>query len=917
MAWLGRLWNTLRSNSLQQELDEELRLHLELRAQQLERSGMSHDEARAAAARQFGNATLETERMRRMDIAGWMETLLKDLRYAARQFARNPVFTVVAVSSLAIGIGANTAIFSLLNEILLKSLPVRDPQQLVILTNPNSSGVSDGLDTGERNLMSYTEFAQLRDRATTLSGLCAAESQIDRWQLHINGGPQEEARGRLVSEEYFSVLRVEPAIGRFFNNEDAKGPGQDPYAVISYAYWQRRFGGNTSALGTPFRILGTTYTIIGVAQPGFRGESVGEDPEVWLPMMMQTQVMPGRDWLHEDLSKSMEKLMWLHVFGRLKPGLSLARAQTEIDVLFRAIIENGYPATLAAETRKAVLDQHLKLHDARTGAFGGREGFSQQLLVLLAASGVVLLIACINVANLLLARATARYKEVGVRLSIGASRGRLIRQFLSESLLLSFLGGVAGTFVAWGAAHALVPLLAGGRGHSTVMVLSPSLDWRVLGFTAGVTFLTGILFGLVPAIRGTRVNVNDSLRDSGRGNTSGSARLSLAKGLVVAQVAFSLLLVVCSGLFLRTLWNLQSVDLGYPKEKLLMLTVDGLTAGYKDQQLTDLWRELVTRLRALPGIQGVTYSENGLFSGSESGDQIDVEGFTPQNNKDKGSRFDSVGPQYFSTVGIPLLLGREIDQHDTTTSPRVSVINEAFAKHFFASRSPIGRHITEKFGDQRATFEIVGVSKDARDHSLKGDIRTRFYIPAGQGLEGPLHWATFEIRTASDPAQILETVRKTILSVNGDLPIDSARPLIENLDRENEPPRMIARLCAIFGAVALLLAATGLYGVLSYGVARRTNEIGIRMALGAGKGAVIGMILRETGLMIVIGVIAGVAATAGATRLLTSQLYGLSTLDPLTISAAVCILGVVSLIAGYIPAARAARVNPTQALRHE
>src|SRR5215472_1265267 len=850
-----------------------------------------------------------------MSLSNWSEALVKDLRYALRQFLRNPVFTIVAVLSLAIGIGANTAIFSVMDSVLLKSLPVKDPQQLVILTDPNFSGTNVGLDTGERNLMSYAEFVQLRDHATTMSGLCAAQCEINRIPVHIAGGGQEDANGKLVSEDYFSVLGLDPAIGRFFNREDGKGPGQDPYAVISYDYWQRRFAGNTSVLGTSIRLLSTTFTVIGVAEPGFRGESVGEKPDFWLPMMMEPQVMPGRDWLHEDLSQSMEKVMWLHTFGRLKPGVTRAKAQTEIDVLFRGIIESGYPTTISPETRKQVLDQHLKLKDARTGAFGGRQDFSQQLLVLLAASGVVLLIACINVANLLLARATARYKEVGVRLSIGASRGRLVRQFLTESLMLSLLGGMVGTLVAWGASYALVPLLAARRGSG--MVLSPSLGWRVLGFTAGVTFLTGILFGLAPAIRGTRVNVNDSLRDSGRGNTSGGARLSLAKGLVVAQVAFSLLLVVCSGLFLRTLWNLQSVDVGYPKEKLLMLTVDGLTAGYKDQQLTDLWRELVTRLRALPGIQGVTYSENGLFSGSESGDQIDVEGFTPQNNKDKGSRFDSVGPQYFSTVGIPLLLGREIDQHDTTTSPRVCVINEAFAKKFFAGRSPIGRHITEKFGDLKTTFEIVGVSKDARDHSLKGDIRTRFYIVAGQGLEGPTHWATFEIRTAGDPAQMLETVRKTILSVNGDLPIDAAHPLIENLDRANEQPRMVARLCAIFGAVALLLAATGLYGVLSYGVARRTNEIGIRMALGAGKGSVIGMILRETGLMIVIGVIAGVAATAGATRLLTSRLYARPPPDPLTILVPVALLETVPLIAGYTPAARAARVNPTQALRHE
>jgi predicted permease len=399
--------------------------------------------------------------------------------------------------------------------------------------------------------------------------------------------------------------------------------------------------------------------------------------------------------------------------------------------------------------------------------------------------------------------------------------------------------------------------------------------------------------------------------------TSGGGRLNLAKFLVIAQVGLSLLLVVSAGLFLRTLWNLQSVGLGYPKEKLLMLTVDGLTAGYKDAQLSSLWRELVPRIRALPGVQGATFSQNGLFSGSESSDRIDVEGFTPQNDKDKGSRFDLVGPEYFSTVGIPMRLGREIGNQDTMTSPKVCVINDTFARKFFAGRNPIGRHITEKFGDRRTTFEIVGVANDARDHRLKGDIPQRFYIPADQGMDGPSSWATFEIRTAGDPAQMLPMIRKTILSANEDLPIDNARPLLENVDRVNEQPRVVARLCAIFGGIALLLAATGLYGVLSYGVARRTNEIGIRMALGAGKGRVIAMILRETGMMILIGLALGLAATAVVTRLIASRLYGLSALDPATILAAVVILTAVAIVAGYIPAGRAARVNPTQALRHE
>jgi predicted permease len=917
MSWTSRILNTLRSNKLQRELEEEIRLHLEMRAEDLRRSGLSPEDAHYAAARHFGNFTLETERTRAMDITGWLETLLKDIRYSVRQFMRTPVFTAVAVASLAIGIGANTAIFSVMNAAILRALPVHNPQELVMLTNPNASGVSIGVSTGNRDLMSYAEFASLRDHNTTLSGLLGVESETDRLQARVNGAAPEDVHSRLATEGYFTVLGVEPAIGRFFTEADAKSIGEDPYAVISYDFWQRRFGGNTSVLGTTIRINKANLTVIGVAPPGFHGETVGDKPEIWIPMLMQPLIMPGRDWLHEQLTAdNVAKTMWLHAIGRMKPGVNPARVQTEMDVLFRGMMENSYPAAMEPETRKRFLKQNLKVVPASTGAFGGRDEFQQQILVLLCASAVVLLIACINVANLLLARASARYKEVGVRLSIGASRWRLVRQFLTESLMLSVLGGVAGLVVAWGATRVLVVMLKMTTERET-LDLGIALDLRVLAFTAGVTFLTGLIFGLVPAIRGTRVNLNDSLREGGRGNTSSSGRLNMAKSLVIAQVALSLLLVVSGGLLLRTLWNLQATDLGYSRDKLLMVGVDGMAAGYKDSRLTTLWNDLADRIRVLPGVHGVTYSQNGLFAGSESGDQVEVEGFTPQKDNERGARFDMIGPGYFATIGVPLLLGREFGLQDTATAPKVCVINEAFQKLFFAGKNPMGKHITERFGDKKYTMEVVGVARDLRDHNLRGEVKPRFYHPADQSMEGPPPFVNFEIRTAGDPEQLALVVRKAIKAVNEDLDVGLARSMTETLERTTAQPRVVAQLCAAFGLIALLLAATGLYGVLSYGVARRTNEIGIRMALGAGRGSVIQMILRETSIMIALGLAVGGGLTVGLTRLIASKLYGLSALDPLTIAAAVMILAAVALVAGYLPAARAARVNPVTALRHE
>jgi predicted permease len=669
------------------------------------------------------------------------------------------------------------------------------------------------------------------------------------------------------------------------------------------------------------RFYHNTFTIIGVAAKGFRGETVTQDPDLWLPLFLQPIVMPSSDGSSAFtvfMDKDHDKFMWLHVFGRRKADVTVRQVQAEVSVLFRDILEADYPASMEAKARKKALHQQIAVKPLRTGAFHGRDEFSEQWTVLSVLAALVLLVACANVANLLLARATARSREVAIRLSIGAAKGRLIRQFLTESLLLAGLGGIAGVCVAEGALRLL--LLALSR-SSDSMNVDAHLDPRVLGFTAFATLLTGILFGLAPALRSARVAVNPSLRQ----------RVSLAKTLVAAQVALSFVLVMGAGLFLRTLWNLQAVSLGYPPENLLLVKVNSnQKAGStrRKQKLTD-------SIRRIPGVRAVTYSGRGLFSGFDGAAPVWVRGFTPHHDADIGSSNDSIGPAYFSTIGIPMLLGREIGPQDlAANAPPVCVINEAFAKHFFG-KNPVGMQISSG----RNTMQVIGVAKNARVRSLRANVDPKFYSVSDEtsGWDG----MSFEVRTAGDPNHLLNTVRKAIPAVDADLTIESARSVSELVEEQNAQPRLIAQLCTLFGVIALILAATGIYGVLSYSVARRTNEIGIRMALGAGKNAVTGMILQETGWMIMIGMTAGVASAAALARVTAAhlygtgpagswwslaryeavesatQLYGLRAMDPLTICAAVGILCAAGLIAAYLPAARAARVDPMHALRHD
>jgi predicted permease len=816
----------------------------------------------------------------------------QDLRYAIRTLISRPGFAAVAVLSLALGIGANTAIFSLINSVLLSALPVHDPQSLVILTNPSSNGITIGGRSGEREELTYGEFRQLRELSSVFTSLMACQSQPERVPVTAGGASTDETMVELVSPEYFSTLGVPARLGRTLSQDDEPGTMN---AVISYDYWQRRFGGSADVLGSRLTIRQSVFSVIGVAPPSFFGETVGQRPEIWVPLATQPAVMPGRDWLHENPGDP-DKVMWLRAFGRLKPGVSIETAQVAANLTFQRGLAAFYNSAERAR------GQWLKLRPAARGASAIRGQFAEPLTMLLLASGFVLLIACANLGNLLLTRTTSRVREISVRLALGAGRGRIIRQLLTESMVVASLGGIAGLGAAWLLRTVLLQLVSG----SIQLPLSP--DARVLGFAFTVTLVAGLVLGLLPALRMMSFNAGTGLKEQGRGVTASAAWQRVGKLIVVVQVALSVPLLVGAGLLLRTLQNLQHVDLGYEKERLLLVRVDVQIGGYQEPQRLPLFGRLLERIRAVPGVRAASYSKSGLFLGSRSSGYVKVEGYTPEGGGEARSVWDHVGPGHFSTLGIPLRMGREINERDQPSGNKVCVVNEAFAKRYFTGRNPLGMHID--------TYEIVGVARDSRNRTLRDEVEPRFYVPAAQPIDVP-RFITFVVRTAGEPSSVLAAVRQAILSEDRNLPITAASRLTELVEEQMVQDRLLARLSTAFGAVGLFLAAIGLYGVVSYGVARRTNEIGIRKALGAADHAVMAMILRETGLLLGVGLISGVGLCFAGMQFIASRLYGVPPTDPVALGAAITVLTVVALIAGWLPAYRASSVDPLVALRYE
>ncbi len=844
-----------------------------------------------------------------------MGAFLQDVKYGIRMLGKNPGFTAVAVLTLALGIGANTAIFSVLDSVLLRALPVPHPEQLVLLTDPDSHGRSFGSENGVRSLLTYSEFEYLRDNSEVFSGIFAADSDFPEVRVRFGNSAagstaeEESVHVRLVSGEYFSTLGVRPAIGRAFTSETDRARNGAPFGVISYAFWRKRFGLDPSVLGRTAQVHGTSFEIIGVTPLGFSGETVGEAPDMWVPVVMQDAIYPGVDLLSPAKDET-NQYMWLQVMARLKPGVTPAQAKANVNVVFQRLLKSAN-----LDPKDGLLDQQINVRSGARGSSTLHQSFGEPLKVLMALVGLVLLITCANVANLLLARGAARQKEFAVRLAIGAGRRRLVRQLLSESLLLALLGGAAGLVLAQWADTILLQMVSTGREG---IQLDLKLDARTLVFTLAVAVLTAILFGLIPALRATRLDLSPILKSSAGGPAGEGAhrRLPAGKILLIAQVAVSLVLLVAAGLFVRSLSRLSEVNLGYNRENLLLFRVNTAPTGFKGAASLRFHQELLAKFSAIPGVRAATLSSDGLFSHSESGDPISVEGYTPKPGEPAHSRMDHVGPGYFSTVGIPIRIGREIEAQDSGNGARAGVINEAFAREFFSHVNPIGKIVKDSYPGNPAQVQIVGVVADVKYNSLREEIHPRLYAPYFNPL-WEHSYAIYEVRTFGDPASVSATLRKTVQDSNSNIPGIEIKTMPGLVNESLHTDRFIAQLSGAFGLLAVLLASIGLYGVMAYTVARRTRDIGIRMALGAEPNNVLWLVLRETLLLALFGIAAGLPVALGGGRLLRSMLFGVGAVDPVTILSATLLLCLVAAFASLLPARRAMRVDPMVALRYE
>jgi len=866
-----------------------------------------------------------------------MQTLWQDLRYGARMLLKQKGLTAIAVLSLALGIGANTALFSVVDAMLLKKLPVKDPDRLALFksTAPLEFSVgsytgNSGRDASGQRVMTsfpYQSFRLFREQPGALSDVFA----FGNVSLNVNAdGQADVASGQAVSGNYYAGLGVQAMIGRVITDEDDKA-GAGPVAVISHRYWQRRFGGNAAVVGKQINLNNIAFTVIGVTPPGFDGAmQAGSTQDVSIPIAWEPQLHVERD----RSRMSGAGVWWLRIMGRLKPGATLEQARAQLESIFhQSVVEHRTARQTQAQSQGGAPIKALEPKDyprlaldlGSRGEMNTRRDYAPSLYMLLGVVGLVLLIACANVANLLLTRAASRRKEIGVRLALGASRWRLIRQLLTESVLLAGLGGALGVlFAVWIKDGLLAVDDWGGRG---MRALDPQLDWRVLGFTLALSLLTGIIFGIVPAWRATKVDLTPALKDNARGSSAASRSL-LSRSLVVAQVALSLLLLIGAGLFLRTLLNLQRVEPGFNTRNLLLFGVQPGLIGYKDEKLAQLYQQMSERLEAVPGAQAVTFSRMTLLAQGTSSRSVYLRGALSAPPDAEGrikssgdGHIHQVRENFLEAMEIPLLAGRAFQPSDDAKAPKVAVVNQTFANKYFPNENPVGKRFTfdTKKPDE---IEIIGLAKDAKYARQRDEIPPTVYSSWRQELRG-MSGATFEVRTAGDPNAAVAAIRQAVREVDGNLPLSDIKTQVEQADETLRMERLFAKLMSLFGLLAQQLASIGLYGVMAYSVSQRTNEIGIRMALGASQRDVLKMVLRQGLALTLIGVGLGLAGAYVLTRYLeswmnlTRMLYGVKVSDPLTYGVIAVLLTVVALAACFVPAWRATKVDPMVALRCE
>ena len=902
LARLRSVWRNLRhQDRVDRDLDREVRAVFDILVEEKIKQGLTRQQARRAATLELGRVDSITQVVREERSGAWIDALIKDGRYGARMLRANPGFTFVVVLSLAAGIGANSAIFSIANAMLLKTLPIPQPEQVQIVR------VQSRLPVTQR--FSYPFFEQLRAAFPVPTGL-AAMSRVARMRLATDGGDPQSASVQLVSGEFFGVLRVAPQLGRLLTPEDNRTLGGHPVAVISDAFWRRHFNAAPDAIGRDITFNGVHFTISGVAPPGFAGVWLESPADAWIPLMMQADVKYMQNFSSDGVDAQqpwipLEGIRWVDVMTRA--DRVDGPEAVALNAVFRPQVLKLVDAIADVDTRKLTVDRRLVLEPFGMGFSNLREQFRAPLIALLAMVGVLLLIACANTANLLLARATSRQREMAVRLSIGASRERIIGQLLIESLLLGALAAIVGLAMAPLVSELLVRMTIGV--DSGPLPFSVGIDGRVVLFTAIITLVTSLLFGFAPAWRATDLSLSAALKSGGRTTHSG-ARMSLSKLLVVAQVVLSLLLAVGAGLFARSFNNLVTEPLGV-HESVLSVSINPSLGGYRQTELPALYQRILDRVDAIPGVESSTTAMCGLLTGCRSNsDGVAISGYTPQPGEQVLIQVNIVGRHYFSTVGMPIVAGRDFEAREVGGGAKVIVINEAMARKYFKGRDPIG----QRFGYDQPDLEIIGVVHDAHVNSVREAPVPMVFHPFDAE---PPFVGTMQVRSSGDPAQVGAAIRRALHDVEPRLPVDRVTTIATLAASTLRQERLIARLTIVVGVLALALASLGLYGLMAYAVKQRTAELGVRFALGAPRARVLWMVLRESMMLVLMGLVIGVPAVMAGSRLIGPMLFEVKANDPMVMAIAVAVLFIVGVWSGYLPALRASKVDPLTALRQE